>query len=158
MTASFGSTRTASSGSTRRSDDASIRPHPRLPRSSIVAGARRTSRSYVLASLRALHLDLRLVASDQAAAEERHTPGQQLTASQGRGHFKPTSDMPDSWWGHFKASRWVQLKASQPEGGRQQVFGLGIVLRARHRRFLSLVRRYDAGFLCESHSPALAGS
>jgi hypothetical protein len=30
-----------------------------------------TSRSYVLASLQALHLDLRLVASDQAAAEVR---------------------------------------------------------------------------------------
>jgi hypothetical protein len=37
----------------------------------IVAGAHRTSRSYVLASLRALHLDPQLVASDQAAAEEK---------------------------------------------------------------------------------------
>jgi hypothetical protein len=38
-------------------------PHLRLPRYQIVADAPRTSRSYVLASLRALHLDLRLIAS-----------------------------------------------------------------------------------------------
>jgi hypothetical protein len=83
MTASFGSTGTASSGSTRRADHVSIWPHPRLPRSPIVAGAHRTSRSYVLASLRPLHLDLRLIASDQAAVEERRTPGRHLTASPG---------------------------------------------------------------------------
>ena len=70
MTASFGPTGTASSGSTLRWRDGQIWPHPRLPRSLIVAGAHRTSRSFVLASLRALHLDLQLVASDQAAAEE----------------------------------------------------------------------------------------
>ncbi len=80
MTARVGPTVTASSGPTRRSDDALIWPHPALPRSPIVAGAHRTSRSYVLASLWALHLDLRLVASGQAAVEEGSTLGRQLTA------------------------------------------------------------------------------
>jgi hypothetical protein len=80
----------------------------------MVAGAHRTSRSYVLASLRALHLDLRLVASDQAAAEERPIPGRQLTTSARWGHFKPASDISGFWWGHFKPSRWVHLEASQP--------------------------------------------
>ena len=42
--------------------DAYMWPNLRLPRYQIVADASRTSRSYVLTSLRALHLDLRLVA------------------------------------------------------------------------------------------------
>ena len=102
MTASFGPTVTASSGSTWRSADALIWPHPRLPRSPIVAGAHRRSRSYVLASLRALHLDLRLVASDRAAVEEGGIPGRQHDASPRWGHFRPTSDLSDLAWGHFK--------------------------------------------------------
>jgi hypothetical protein len=43
-------------------------PTRRLPRRSMVAGAPRRSRSYVLASLRALHLDLRLVARKTGAS------------------------------------------------------------------------------------------
>jgi hypothetical protein len=70
MAASFGTTGAASSGPTWESADAFIWPHPGLPRRPIVAGAHPRSRSYVLASLRALHLDLRLVANDQAAVEE----------------------------------------------------------------------------------------
>jgi hypothetical protein len=50
------------------------------------------------------------------------------------------------------------LRVLRSEGGRQQVFGLGIVFRTRHGRLPSLVRRCSAGFLRESHSPALAGS
>ena len=69
---------------------------------------------YVLASLRALHLDLRLVASDQATVEEASTPA---FAPLGWGYFKPTSEVSDLGWGHFRPSRWVHLEASQPAAG-----------------------------------------
>jgi hypothetical protein len=38
----------------------------------------------------------------------------------GWGQFRPASNMSDSWRGHFKASRWVQLEASQPSRSRTQ--------------------------------------
>ena len=68
-------------------------------------------RTYI-ASLRALHLNLRLVASDQAAVEERHIPGRQLHRVPGMGPSEDrSSDMSNSLWGRFKASGGVQ-----PEG------------------------------------------
>jgi len=89
-----------------------IRLHLCLPRSLIVAGARLTSRSYVLASLRALHLDLQLVASDQAAAQEGRPPGTQPDASARWGRSKPTSKVSVSGWSHLRPSGRGQLKAS----------------------------------------------
>ena len=115
MTASFGSTRTASSGPTWRSDDALIWPHPGLPRSPIVAGAHRTSRSYVLAAPRALHLDLRLVASDQAAVEETGTPGRQLTASAGEAISSRHRTCP--FWDGATSSRPGGANSSRPNQG-----------------------------------------
>src|SRR5215471_5557952 len=96
-----------------------IRPHPGLPRRPIVAGAHRTSRSYLLASLRALHLDLRLVVSDQAAVEESGTPGDLLTASAGQGHSRPVSEVPDLGWGPVvrSVSCRSSAQAGMPERG-----------------------------------------
>jgi hypothetical protein len=48
---------------------------PCFPPRSIVADARRRSRSYVLAALRALHLDLRFAVSRSAAVEENSIAG-----------------------------------------------------------------------------------
>ena len=112
MTASFGPTMTASFGSTQGSGDGLNWTHPGLPRSPIVADAPRRSRSYVLASLRALHLDLRLVAGDRAAVEESGAPGRQPACRRGWGHFKPTSRVSDLRWGHFRPSEWGHLEAS----------------------------------------------
>jgi hypothetical protein len=50
-----------------------------------VADAPRRSRSFVLASLRALHLDLRLVAGDRAAVEEGGVQVRQLASRRGWG-------------------------------------------------------------------------
>jgi hypothetical protein len=84
---------------------------PGLPRSPIVPGAHRTSRSYVLASLRALHLDLRLVTSDQAAAEERRTPGRQMTESPG-GAISSRHRTCPIWGGPLQAVRVDPLKTA----------------------------------------------
>jgi hypothetical protein len=72
-----------------------------------VADAPRRSRSYVLASLRALHLDLQLVAGNRAAVEESGVQAPQLASHPRWGHFKPTSDVSDSRWGHLGPPRWV---------------------------------------------------
>jgi hypothetical protein len=61
MAVPFGTTRAASFGSTWGMGWRFELDPPGLPRCPIVADAPRRSRSYVLASLRALHLDLQLV-------------------------------------------------------------------------------------------------
>ena len=68
MTVLIGTCRTACRGPTWLLADVLQWPHHGLPRRSMMAGAPRRSRSYVLASLRALHLDLRLVACKTGAS------------------------------------------------------------------------------------------
>jgi hypothetical protein len=90
-----------------------IRPHRALPRSHIVAGAHRTSRSS--SSLRCGRSTLTCGSSPAIRQQSRKAALQDGNSPPRRvGHFKPTSDVSDSEWAHFKPSRWVQLEASQP--------------------------------------------
>ena len=114
MTASFGPTMTASFGSTQGSGDG-LNLDPPWPSSQPHRGRRSPQvKVYVLASLRALHLDLRLVAGDRAAVEESGAPGRQPACRRGWGHFKPTSRVSDLRWGHFRPSEWGHLEGSDP--------------------------------------------
>ena len=88
MTASFGPTRTASFGPTWGRGDALNWAHLGLPRSLIVADAPRRSRSYVLASLRALHLDLRLVCRRSGSSRGKPLSRTPTRVSSGVGPFQ----------------------------------------------------------------------
>jgi hypothetical protein len=78
----------------------------------MMADTPRRSRSYVLASLRTLHPDLRLAARNTSAS--RGSPGFATAhlAIAGWGQIKPTSRVSVSGWGRFEPTWWVQLEAS----------------------------------------------
>jgi hypothetical protein len=89
-------------------------PAPGLPRRSTAAGAPRRPRSYVLASLRALHLDPRLVASKTSASRGSRNCRNAFLAVGGRGQGWPTSRVPGLGGSRRQPSSWGQLKTPQP--------------------------------------------